>query len=103
LHKDYRTPICNIYGFVRFADEIVDSFHGHNQASLFFDFKKQTFDAIEQGISLNPILHSFQLTVNAYQIDHALIEAFLYSMELDLEKESMIGRDMKNIFMGLQK
>lgn len=86
LHKDYRTPICNIYGFVRFADEIVDSFHGHAKDELLFDFKKSTFEAIEKKISLNPILNSFQLTVNEYQIDHKLINAFLYSMELDLEK-----------------
>lgn len=86
LHKDYRTPICNIYGFVRFADEIVDSFHGHAKDELLFDFKKSTFEAIEKKISLNPILNSFQLTVNEYQIDHELINAFLYSMELDLEK-----------------
>ena len=88
LHKDLRTPICNIYGFVRFADEIVDTFHGFDKAMLFEEFKKATYDAIERGISLNPILHSFQLTVNQYKIDHALIDAFLYSMELDLGKHT---------------
>jgi len=88
LHKDLRTPICNIYGFVRFADEIVDTFHGFDKALLFEEFKKATYDAIERGISLNPILHSFQLTVNQYKIDHALIDAFLYSMELDLGKHT---------------
>lgn len=88
LHKDLRTPICNIYGFVRFADEIVDTFHGFNKALLFEEFKKATYDAIERGISLNPILHSFQMTVNQYGIDHALIDAFLYSMELDLGKHT---------------
>ena len=86
LHKDFRTPICNIYGFVRFADEIVDSFHEHPKADLLADFKKSTYEAIDKKISLNPILNSFQITVNEYQIDHHLIEAFLYSMELDLEK-----------------
>ncbi|MEI7628073.1 MAG: phytoene/squalene synthase family protein [Bacteroidota bacterium] len=86
LHKDFRAPICNIYGFVRFADEIVDSFHEHPKADLLADFKKSTYEAIEKKISLNPILNSFQITVNEYQIDHHLIEAFLYSMELDLEK-----------------
>ena len=86
LHKDFRTPICNIYGFVRFADEIVDSFHEHPTADLLADFKKSTYEAIDKKISLNPILNSFQITVNEYQIDHHLIEAFLYSMELDLEK-----------------
>jgi phytoene/squalene synthetase len=86
LHKDFRTPICNIYGFVRFADEIVDSFHEHPKADLLAEFKKSTYEAIEKKISLNPILNSFQITVNEFQIDHHLIEAFLYSMELDLEK-----------------
>lgn len=86
LHKDFRAPICNIYGFVRFADEIVDSFHEHPKADLLADFKRSTYEAIEKKISLNPILNSFQITVNEYQIDHQLIEAFLYSMELDLEK-----------------
>ena len=86
LHKDFRTPICNIYGFVRFADEIVDRFHEHPKADLLADFKKSTYESIDKKISLNPILNSFQITVNEYQIDHHLIEAFLYSMELDLEK-----------------
>jgi phytoene/squalene synthetase len=86
LHKDLRTPIFNIYGFVRFADEIVDTFHDHDKASLLEEFKAATYDAINRGISLNPILHSFQITVNQYKIDHALIDAFLYSMELDLDK-----------------
>ena len=84
LHKDLRTPIFNIYGFVRFADEIVDSFHDYDKAVLLAEFKTATYDAINKGISMNPILHSFQLTVNQYQIDHELIDAFLYSMELDL-------------------
>ncbi len=86
LHKDFIAPICNIYGFVRFADEIVDSFHEHPKADLLAEFKKSTYEAIEKKISMNPILNSFQITVNEYQIDHQLIEAFLYSMELDLEK-----------------
>jgi phytoene/squalene synthetase len=88
LHKDFRTPICNIYGFVRFADEIVDSFHGHAKEDLLADFKKSTYEAIDKKISLNPILNSFQITVNQYQIDHKLIDAFLYSMELDLVKQT---------------
>lgn len=87
LHQDLRQPIHNIYGFVRFADEIVDTFHGHDKEELLRRFKLETYDAIERGISLNPILHSFQLTVNAYQIDHALIEAFFKSMEMDLDQK----------------
>lgn len=86
LHKDFRTPVFNIYGFVRFADEIVDTFHEYNKVELLQEFKKETYAAIERGISLNPILHSFQLTVNKYGIDHDLIEAFFHSMELDLIK-----------------
>ncbi|MEI6266056.1 MAG: phytoene/squalene synthase family protein [Sphingobacteriia bacterium] len=88
LHKDLRVPIFNIYGFVRFADEIVDTFHGFDKATLLNEFKMATYQAIERKISLNPILHSFQLTVNQYNIDIKLIDAFLYSMELDLEKRA---------------
>lgn len=87
LHADLRQPIYNIYGFVRFADEIVDTFHEHDKKKLLTAFKKETYDAIHEGISLNPILQSFQLTVNKYKIDHQLIEAFFNSMEMDLEKQ----------------
>lgn len=86
LHKDIRQPVYNIYGFVRFADEIVDSFHGYNKRELLREFKYETYAAIERGVSLNPILHSFQLTINKYHIDHQLIAAFFHSMELDLDK-----------------
>jgi phytoene/squalene synthetase len=88
LHKDLRTPIFNIYGFVRFADEIVDTFHDHDKSLLLEEFKQATYEALDRGVSLNPILHSFQLTVNAYNIDRDLIDAFLYSMEMDLSKRS---------------
>ena len=88
LHKDLRGPIFNIYGFVRFADEIVDTFHQYEKSVLLEEFKKATYEAINRGISLNPILNSFQLTVNEYKIDKELIDAFLYSMELDLEKRN---------------
>ena len=84
LHVDLRMPVYDIYGFVRFADEIVDTFHEFDKQSLLAQFKKETYEAIERGISLNPILHSFQLTVNKYKIDHTLIEAFFNSMEMDL-------------------
>lgn len=84
LHRDLRQPIFNIYGFVRFADEIVDTFHGHDKQWLLQQFKVETFDAIERGISLNPVLNSFQQTVNQYGIDHHLIHAFFSSMESDL-------------------
>lgn len=86
LNKDLRTPIFNIYGFVRFADEIVDTFHDFDKPILLQEFKIATYDAIEKGISMNPILHSFQITVNQFGIDRELIDAFLYSMELDLDQ-----------------
>ncbi len=88
LHKDLRSPIYDIYGLVRFADEIVDTFHGYDKAALLSEFKKQTYEAIIDQISLNPILHSFQLTVNKYNIDTELIEAFFRSMEFDLNKST---------------
>lgn len=86
LHKDLRTPVYNIYGFVRFTDEIVDTFHQYDKTELLAEFKKETYTAIERKISLNPILHSFQQTVNEYQIDAKLIDAFFRSMEADLNK-----------------
>lgn len=85
LDKKFHYPIYAIYGFVRYADEIVDTFHEQDKASLLKEFKAQTYDAIEKQISLNPVLHCFQMVVNEYQIDHALIEAFLHSMEMDLQ------------------
>ena len=87
LHRDLRTPICNIYGFVRFADEIVDTFHEHDKAGLLAQFRTETYDAIRRGISLNPILNSFQRTVNEFNIDLKLVEAFFRSMEMDLDKK----------------
>jgi len=86
LHRDIQGPIYDIYGFVRFADEIVDTFHDFDKETLLANFKKDAYDAIEQGISLNPILQSFQITVNRYNIDLALVEAFFRSMEFDLNK-----------------
>ena len=86
LHKDLRTPIYNIYGFVRFADEIVDTFHGFNKQQLLDEFRIETYNAIARGISLNPVLHSFQITVNEYGIELGLIDAFFKSMECDLSK-----------------
>jgi phytoene/squalene synthetase len=86
LHKDLHKPIYNIYGFVRFADEIVDSFHNSDKELLLNEFKDDTYKAIERKISLNPILNSFQETVNKYQIPLELIETFLRSMEMDLDK-----------------
>lgn len=84
LDKKFHFPIYAIYGFVRYADEIVDTFHNHNKKELLDCFKKDTYKAIEDKISLNPVINSFQLVVNEYDISHDLIEAFLKSMEMDL-------------------
>jgi phytoene/squalene synthetase len=87
LSKDLHKPIYSIYGFVRFADEIVDSFHGFDKENLLAEFKVETYKSIAQGISLNPILNSFQWAVNKYEIPLDLIETFLNSMEMDLGKQ----------------
>ncbi|MBL0234398.1 MAG: phytoene/squalene synthase family protein [Chitinophagaceae bacterium] len=100
LHRDLRTPVFNIYGFVRFADEIVDSFHDHDKISLLQEFRQQTYEAIERRISLNPILNSFQRTVNEYNIDHKLIDAFFNSMEMDLSKVSYDEAGYKEYIYG---
>lgn len=88
LNKRFHKPIYAVYGYVRLADEIVDSFHDFNKKELLEEFKKNTWEAIDNKISTNPILHAFQLIVNEYKIDRELIASFLYSMELDLEKKS---------------
>jgi phytoene/squalene synthetase len=84
LDKKYRNHIYSIYGFVRYADEIVDTFLYYDRNTLLGEFKQDTYKAIERGISLNPILDSFQHTVNECNIEHSLIDAFLDSMEMDL-------------------
>lgn len=84
LDRKFHLPIYAIYGFVRYADEIVDTFHDFDKKTLLERFKHNTYQAIDEGISLNPILQSFQLIVNEYKIEHELIEAFLKSMEMDL-------------------
>jgi len=86
LSPKIRSAIFSIYGFVRFADEIVDSFHNFDKLSLINQFEKDYYKAIDDGISLNPILNSFQLTVKKYNIPDDLIQAFLHSMKLDLNK-----------------
>lgn len=85
LDKKFHLPIYAIYGFVRYADEIVDTFHDHDKAALLERFRKDTYEAIETKLSLNPVLHAFQLMVNRYGIDLDLIEAFLHSMAMDLD------------------
>jgi phytoene synthase len=100
LNKDLHKPIYSIYGFVRFADEIVDTFHGFDKESLLKDFKKQTYNAIEQKISLNPILNSFQWVVNKYDISLDLIETFLNSMEMDLDKNAYDKSGYEQYILG---
>lgn len=85
LDKKLHLPIYAIYGFVRYADEIVDTFHDKDKKLLLDQFKHDTYEAIEKGISLNPVLHAFQMIVNQFEIDLGLIEAFLKSMEMDLD------------------
>lgn len=88
LNSSIRTDIYNIYGFVRFADEIVDSFHEFNKEKLLNRFEEDLMHAIKYKISLNPILNSFQFTVNDKKIDLELIQAFLESMRMDLNKNN---------------
>ncbi len=84
LHKSFHQAIYGIYGFVRVADEIVDSFHEYNQRALLDDFEADTFKAIEHGISTNPVLDAFQYAVHKYEIDVDLIQTFINSMRMDL-------------------
>ena len=86
LSPTIQQDIHNIYGFVRFADEIVDTFHEHNQEELLNQFEKDFYGALKVGISLNPILNSFQKTVLKYDIDISLVDAFMRSMKMDLYK-----------------
>jgi 15-cis-phytoene synthase len=100
LHRKYRRAIYNIYGFVRFADEIVDSFHGYDKQLLLDEFRNETYKAIERGISLNPVLNSFQETVNRYGIDRPLIDHFLQSMQMDLQRNDHDGRSYDTYIYG---
>ena len=93
LAPSIRQDIYNIYGFVRFADEIVDSFHDYDKATLFNKFEADMDDALKNYISLNPILNSFQHTVNKYNIDRALINSFMDSMRLDLTKSTYLSEE----------
>ncbi|UAB80994.1 phytoene/squalene synthase family protein [Marixanthomonas sp. SCSIO 43207] len=101
LAPTIRQDIYNIYGFVRFADEIVDSFHDYDKETLFNRFEKDLHNALKDKISLNPILNSFQHTVNRYKIDQHLIDSFMKSMRLDLSKKEYITEtDYKEYIYG---
>ena len=100
LDKRYRPAIYAIYGFVRFADEIVDTFHEQDKKTLLADFKAQTYSAIDAKFSTNPILHGFQWVVNTCEIERDLIEAFLHSMEMDLHKARFSDEEYRRYIYG---
>lgn len=100
LDAKIRDDVHGIYGFVRFADEIVDTFHEHDKAVLLEEFIKETYSAIDRKISLNPILHSFQMVVNKYNIDPSLIDQFLYSMRMDLNPVEYTKEKFEEYILG---
>ncbi len=100
LAPELRDPIYSIYGFVRFADEIVDTFHDYDKAKLLAKFRSDTFDAIEDGISLNPVLNSFQAAVRNYNIDPENIETFLESMRMDLDPKEYSIETYEKYILG---
>jgi phytoene synthase len=100
FEKRFRYPVYAIYGFVRYADEIVDTFYEHDQRQLIDDFHDETFKAIDRGISTNPVLHSFQQVVNRYGIEKDLIDAFLNSMKMDLDKTAYDDNGYKVYIYG---
>ena len=100
LNRSLRDPIYGIYGFVRVADEIVDTFHGFDKATLLKRFWKDTHLALDEGVSTNPVLHSFQRVVNTYQIDRSLIDTFLASMEMDLDDRTYSQAEYEKYILG---
>jgi phytoene synthase len=100
LGRELRAPIYAIYGFVRLADEIVDSFHDYDKVALLAKFRRDCFEAIDEGISLNPILHTFQQVVNQFQIERELITLFLESMEMDLQRETYTPEKYERYILG---
>ena len=100
LSAKYREGIYSIYGFVRYADEIVDTFFDQDQRTIFEEFRQETFKAIDRGFSINPIIDSFQMAVRKYKIDRELIDAFLLSMEMDLSQEVYSSELLKKYIYG---
>ncbi len=98
--KPFRNPICAIYGFVRLADEIVDSFHHLKQEELLLQFRKETQAALSQSFSLNPILQNFQEVVHRYNIPFHLIDSFLDSMQMDLYKKTFSASELEDYVYG---
>lgn len=100
LNSRLRDAIHSIYAFVRIADEIVDSFEGYDKEFLLKKFRADTYQAIEKGISANPVINSFQYTVKKYSIENELIELFLKSMEMDLEKIEYSSKKYEKYILG---
>lgn len=100
MPKIQKEAIYAIYGFVRIADEVVDTFHDQNKKELLDEFEHDTYQSIKRGISLNPILNSFQKTVNTYNIEHALIDGFLKSMRMDLETTEHCDKSYSEYIYG---
>lgn len=100
LGKRFRDPVYSIYGFVRFADEIVDTFHDFDKAELLRRFREDTHLALKEGISLNPILNSFQEVVNRYKIPVSLVDTFLDSMEMDLSEQEYDQQSFEKYILG---
>lgn len=100
LNKKFHAPIYAIYGFVRFADEIVDSFHDYNKMYLLKKFRDDCFEAVEMRVSLNPILNGFQKAVNDYKIDQELIQCFFDSMHMDLYPEIYNAQKYQSYIFG---
>jgi phytoene/squalene synthetase len=100
LNSKYREGIYSIYGFVRYADEIVDTFIDQDQRVIFEEFRQETYKAIERKFSINPIIDSFQMAVNKYGIDRELIDAFLLSMEMDLSNDVYSPELLKTYIYG---
>lgn len=100
LGKNIRGAIYDIYGYVRIADEIVDTFHEFPQKELLDEFREATWQALDRGISTNPVIQSFQKTVNEYHIDRELISAFLDSMEMDLYIQKYNQKQLKQYIYG---
>lgn len=100
LDKTIHDAIFSIYGFVRLADEIVDTFHDYPKAEMLKEFKEETYKALDRKISVNPILHAFQMVVNKYSIDRVLIDKFLLSMEQDLNDIEYSSKIYKDYIVG---
>lgn len=103
LSKDSRWAVFSIYGLVRVADEIVDTFHGYNKEKMLLDFKAHTYQAMEEGISSNPVLHAFQLAANQFGIGHDLIEPFFSRWKRIWIPEPTVRKVIPNTFTVVRR